>query len=128
MSTADFEFSELTKLAADIGEVPERLQPHLRKAVEVTARHIKDDWRKAADRTSLGQYARDVTYETRETADGVEAEIGPTPGDAGSLGLVEDAGGNVKSAPQHAARRAVRNNEQDFIRGVLKAGTDALEA
>lgn len=125
--TADFDFSELNKLAADLGDVPEHLRPNVRKAVQVTAHHIRDDWRDKARRTGLGPYAKDVTYETSENSHGVEAEIGPTPGDAGSLGIVEDAGGDVKSAPQHAARAAVRDNEEDFIRGILMAGVEALE-
>ena len=122
----EFDFSELLELAADLGDVPEAVAPNVRKAVQVTAHHIKQDWRKAADRTGLGGYAGDITYETKDLAHAIEGEIGPTPGDSGSFGLVEDANGGVKSAPQHAGRDAARKNEADFIRGLTKAAGDIL--
>ena len=61
-----------------------------------------------------------------DLAHAIEGEIGPTPGDSGSFGLVEDANGGVKSAPQHAGRDAARKNEADFIRGLTKAAGDIL--
>lgn len=122
----EFDFSELMELAADLGDVPEKVAPNVRKAVQVTSHKIKQDWRKAADRTGLSQYAGDITYETTETRDSIEGEIGPTPGDGGSFGLVEEARGGVRSAPQHAGRDAARKNEKDFIEGLLKATEDIL--
>jgi len=122
----DFDFSEILSLAADLSDAPAKVRPNVRKAVQVTAHHIKDDWRRGADRTGLGGYAADITYETKELKDSIEAEIGPTIGDAGSFGLVEDANGGVRSAPQHAARDAARRNEADFIRGITLAAEDIL--
>lgn len=128
MSGISFDFSEVSKLAADLGRIPDEAMPNVRKAVQVTAFNVKADWRRAANRTGLGGYAADITYETKESRDGVEAEIGPTIGDAGSFGLVEDATGNVRSSPQHAGRDAARKNEDDFVNGLLKAISDPLEA
>ena len=122
----DGDFSELLRLAADLEDAPEEVSPNVRKAVQVTSLKIKKDWRDAADRTALGRYAADITYDTKETSTGVTAEIGPTPGDSGSLGLVEDARGGVKSAPQHAGRDAMRRNEGDFIEGLAIAISDFL--
>ena len=122
----DFDFSEILSLAADLGDAPAKVRTNVRKAVQVTAHHIKDDWRRAADRTGLGGYAADITYETKELKDSIEAEIGPTIGDAGSFGLVEDANGGVRSAPQHAGRTAARNNEADLINGLQIAIEDIL--
>lgn len=121
------DFSELRDLVKDLGSVPARVAPNVRKAVEVTARHVKDDWRKAADRTGLGGYAADIDYDLKFEDGAIGAEIGPTPGDSGSFGLVEDAKGNVRSAPQHAGRDAARKNEADFIRGLAKALEDTLK-
>lgn len=121
------DFSELRELVKDLGDVPARVAPNVRKAVEVTARHVKDDWSKGADRTGLGGYAADIDYDLKFTDGAIEAEIGPTPGDSGSFGLVEDAKGNVRSAPQHAGRDAARKNEADFIRGLAKALEDTLK-
>ncbi|QMU97842.1 hypothetical protein FVO59_11970 [Microbacterium esteraromaticum] len=119
---------DIRKLAADLTAAGPAVRPFARKAVQVTAHHIKDEWRAAANRTGLAGYAADVTYETRENVAGVVAEIGPTPGDSGSFGLVEDAPGNVYSSPQHAGRSALENNEDDFVRGIDAAVADALRA
>lgn len=124
----DFEFSELSNLAADLGEVPKRMHRNVEKAIEVTARNVKDDWRQAADRTGLSGYAADIDYEMKNTAGSVGADVGPTPGDSGSFGLVEDAPGGVRSAPQHAGRDAAKANEADFVRGLTIAATEALDA
>ncbi len=119
---------DVRKLAADLTAAGSAVRPFARKAVQVTAHRIKDEWRAAANRTGLGGYAADVTYETRENAAGVVAEVGPTPGDSGSFGFVEDAPGGVYSAPQHAGRDALENNEDDFERGIDRAVADALRA
>ena len=123
----EFDFSELREFAAFLGDVPDEAKVNVLKATQVTARYVKDDWRKGADRTSLSGYAGDVTYETKATRDAVSAEIGPTPGDAGSLGIMEDAPGGVRSSPQHAGRDAARRNENDYMVGLLKAISDPLE-
>lgn len=119
---------DLRRLEADLTEAGPAVRPFARKALQVTAHRIKDDWRAAANRTGLAGYAADVTYETRENASGVVAEIGPTPGDSGSFGFVEEAPGGVHSAPQHAGRKAMENNEPDFVRGVDLAVAAALKA
>lgn len=121
------DFAELRELAADLTAAPEEARPFIRKAVQVTAHKIKDDWRKGADRSGLHKYAADITYETEEKASEIEAEIGPTIGDSGSFGLVEDAGGGVKSAPQHAGRDAMEANEGDFVDGLEFALFDGLK-
>ena len=122
------DFSELRTLAADLTRAPEESKPFIHKALEVTARNIKDQWRAKANRTGLGGYATDVSYDIESKATAIEAEIGPTPGDSGSFGFVEDAGGGVRSAPQHAARDALEANEPDFIDGTEKAIADGLRA
>lgn len=123
----EFDFSELMELAADLGDVAPATAPFVRAAVEVTSRKVKDDWRKGANRTGLRGYAADVTYDMKYADGSIGSEIGPTPGDSGSFGLVEDAGGGVRSAPQHAGRDATRKNEPDFIKGLTKAVDDGLK-
>lgn len=122
------DFAELRELAADLTAAPEEARPFIRKALQVTAHNIKDDWRKGANRSGLSRYAADITYETKDKASEIEAEIGPTIGDSGSFGFVEDAGGGVKSAPQHAGRDAKEANEQDFVDGLELAIFDGLRA
>lgn len=120
------DFSELNELAADLSRVPDTANRFIKKALEVTARSIKDDWRQGADRTGLGAYALDVDYDVAVNPGELYAEIGPTIGDSGSFGFVENAGGSIRSAPQHAARDALRANEDDFVRGLEIAVFDAL--
>lgn len=120
------DFSELLKLAKDLGDAPKEASKNVRSAIQYTATEIKKDWRKGASRSHLGKYAADITYETKELASSVVAEIGPTPGDSGSFGLVEDGGGGVHSAPQHAGRDAMKRNEADFIKGLGIAVSDFL--
>ncbi|MET0888387.1 MAG: hypothetical protein ABWX92_18275 [Mycetocola sp.] len=119
----DFDFSELMSLAADLGEVPRETIPNVRKAVEVSARNVKDDWKKGAKRSGLKRYAASIDYDMQLDTDGsIGADIGPNLGrTGGSFGFVEDAPGGVLSAPQHAGRAAAKNVEADFIDGILKA-------
>lgn len=128
MSGVEFDFTEVNELAAILEGVPNVAADNVRKALQVTSTNVKEEWRRAANRTNLGQYSGDVTYETKVSKALVSAEIGPTAdGDGGSLGIVEDAPGGVRSAPQHAGRDAARRNEKDFVKGVLIAAAEPLE-
>lgn len=120
------DFSELYKLAADLSGAPAEVAPSARKAVEVTARGIKDDWRQGAERTGLSGYAASIDYDMKPSANEIAAEIGPNlRRNQGSFGFVEEASGGVRSAPQHAGRDALRANEADFVRGLGLAVFDA---
>lgn len=123
------DFREIFELADDISDAPARTRPFARKAVEFTARNVKDDWRKGARRTGLGGYAASVDYDiTMGMSSTIEAEIGPNLGKKqGALGLVEDAPGGVRSAPQHAGRDALDKNLEDFYEGLEKAVADGTE-
>jgi len=122
----EFDFSEVDSLAADLGVVPRETIRNARKAVEVTARHVKDDWRQGADRSGLHEYAYSVDYDMKLDVDGqIGAEVGPNLGKRqGSFGFVEEGGVDVKSAPQNAGRDAAKANEADFERGILLAVAD----
>jgi len=118
-----FDFSEVNKLVADLNAAPLRVIPNLRKAVEVTARNVKDDWQKnSASRSGIHakKYPSSVDYDLKLNFDGqIGAEIGPNLGKAqGPLGILEDATGGVRSRPQHAGRDALQSNEADFEKGI----------
>lgn len=119
-------FDDLMRLAADISSAPAKVNRYVDKALKVTATEIKKDWAQGAERTGLMGYAASVDYDVTYSGTSIEAEIGPNLGrNQGSFGLVEDAPGGVRSAPQHAGRDAMRANEPDFVRGLEVAVFDA---
>lgn len=125
MASGD-DFSELTELVADLRDVPPKVNRNVMKALEVTARYVKDDARQGAEVTGLAGYAASIDYDIRFPGGAIVAEIGPNLGKRqGSFGFVEDGGGGVKSAPQHALRDSLKANEADFNRGLEIAVFDA---
>ena len=116
-----FDFSELSKLAADLGEVPAKMRRNVRTAVEVTARHVKDDWRdplKQSEYVPRGAYA--VSYDVTSGPEGVTAEIGPVTGGPGALvGMLEY--GTPTTPPTGYGHAALQKNEEDFIKGLTIA-------
>jgi hypothetical protein len=134
VTSIEFDFSELATLAAVIEGAPEAAIPKIRQAIEVTARHVKDDWRDDARRQNRGSaryYAGAIDYDMKLDTDGeIGAEVGPKPGGRwaqGSLGILEDAPGGVGARPQKSGQKAARKNEDDFQRGLERAVADVLE-
>lgn len=121
----DFDFSGVNSLVASLGTVPARVIPKAAKALEITARNIKEDWRteaKEANPEHARHYPNRVTYDMELGKDGeIGAVIGPELGGQGSLGFLEEAPGGVAAAPQGNARKALRKNLADFEKGALKA-------
>jgi hypothetical protein len=141
------DFSELDRLAADLDEVPKAAGKFIHKAVEVTARNVRDDWRKNASglaharafpfsitydigagyNQTLGQAAVSVLSGSISTARSstVTAEIGPDKTrPQGALGnLIEF--GSVNNPPQGLGHAALLRNEADFQRGLEIAIRDA---
>lgn len=126
----EFDFTELTAFDATLGDVPRQTHENIAKAVEVTARGIKDDWRNVS-RGLSGRHARGypfaVSYDIEKVGDGVLAEIGPEQEGQGKFGFLEEGVASQGTSPQHAARLALKANQDDFIRGILKATTAPLE-
>jgi hypothetical protein len=130
MAGIEFDFSEVLSLAATIEDAPQAAMPKIKQAVEITARHVKDDWRDDARRQNPGQaknYPSAIDY-TMELSDGeIGADVGPRVGGQGSLGILEDAPGGVGARPQKSGQKAARKNEDDFQRGLERAVADVLE-
>lgn len=128
-----FDFSDLNTLIADLGAADEKIIPNVRKAVEVSARNVKDDARKDAKEQNTEhatRYAGSIDYDMKLDQNGViGAEIGPKLGGRwgqGSLGILEDAPGGVRAKPQRSLQKAAKAVEKDFERGILKATEDLL--
>lgn len=125
------DFSELMRLAADLERGPDSLSGFVRKAVQVTSNHVKKDAQSSVrGRKGLGHAAAAITYDTSESSDGVEAEIGYDKGrGAGALGnLIEFGAPNAGNqlSPSHDLGNALLNNEGDFVRGLDRAVADSL--
>ena len=121
------DFSEILRLSRDLGDVPAKVAPKVTQALERTSFDIKQDWAQGADRSGLHAYSKSIDYEIKPRDGAITAEIGPNPGKRqGRFGLVEDANGDVRSAPQHAGRDALEVNEDDFYRGLDIAAFEAM--
>jgi hypothetical protein len=122
--------SDFFELAADLEAAPAKAIKGVRQALERTSRSIKDDGRKLARKRS-GKHARGYpatfSYDLDLNTDGeLSSEIGPTIGGQGSLGILEEARGEVEATPQNALRDATRQHTEDLFRGLEKALDDIL--
>lgn len=121
---------DLDGLIRDLGTVPRYSQRFIHAALGKTAFGMKEGWRSiagsASGRRAKG-YPWSIDYEVRGDFPSYEAEIGPNLGGQGSLGILEDAPGGVKSAPQKARPRLLKSGEKDFERGLDAAIGDALK-
>lgn len=135
---AEFDFSELTELAADIESAPGKLPRYLRKAVEVTARNVKDGAReRVSRRKGFSQAAGAINYDVEDvsnglTTGGVDAEIGYNKHwRAGRLGnLIEFGapGSTNRLPPGGELQDALHEQRGDFETGIERAVDDALKA
>lgn len=120
------DFSELLRLDADLRDAPAEAVKRVVSALKYTSVEIKRDWAQGAERNGLTGYAASVDFDVTVTPTEISSDIGPNLGrNQGSFGFVEDAVGDVRSAPQHAGRDALRANEPDFVRGLEIAVFDA---
>lgn len=95
--------SQLDALARDFGRIPAAMVPKIRDVVAKSALNTKNAMRKDARSSAhFKQIAPTISYDLKVSGDGVEAEIGPTPGGAGSLagiayfGTSKPGGGTVR--------------------------------
>jgi hypothetical protein len=121
-----FDFSDLTRLAADLGDAPKKSGPNILKAVEVTARHVKDEWRDSLKGArKLPRAAAAISYDIEADGKTVTAEIGPVNKGQGSL-VGKTEFGSPGLAPRGYGQKALRSNEKDFQNGLEKAIGDVL--
>lgn len=134
---------DLTQLAADLSAAPREAWPFIGKAVEVTARNVKDDWAENFGRRSGSAFKRvgeSVDYDVRLLGasalmsaalggggTGLEAEIGPNLARAQGAfaGWFEEGQANIPAL--HPGEKALRDNEDDFERGLMLAVEDGLK-
>lgn len=132
--------SDLSRLGADLGDVPATSGRYLFTAMEVTARGTRDTAREnATGMAHAPAFPQSITYDVsagyslvREVFGGggastISAEIGPDKdrpqGDLGNL--IEF--GSVNNPPQGIMHGALQANEANFERGIDRAVDDALK-
>lgn len=129
---------DLNRLAADLSRAPLEAWGPLSQAIEVTARHVKDDWNEnLGGRSAGGSFAhigRSVDYTVAMSGaslaraalgqgggTGLEAEIGPNLGrqQGGMAGWFEEGMRNIPAL--HPGHDALKKNERDFVDNIAKA-------
>ena len=126
----DIDASDFAKLAADLGEVHKNVGPFVRKAVEVSARRVRDDWRKNAQgMPHAPAFPYSISYDIKGgnaiRGSQIDAEVGPDKGrPQGALGnLIEY--GSKKNPAQGLGLGALQHNQEDFVHGLELAEEDA---
>lgn len=121
---------DLEGLARSFGELPKHAAPFVRKAVEVSARNVKDEIRaEYSGSQNLPGASRSVSYDMKGgngiRAAAIEAEIGPELGGQGSIvGVVDN--GTTRTPGKRRIPKAGENEVEGFQRGLDKAIDDAL--
>lgn len=125
-----FDFSEVVALSADLSEAAEVAPVKIRKAMEVTARKVKDSTReKWSGSEQVPGAARSVSYEftgfSGAFGSALSCEVGYETGGQGSVaGMLEV--GTPTTGPRGYLTGALKENEGDFVTGILRAAGDIL--
>lgn len=128
------DFHELDNLAADLGEVAATSGPFIRKAVEVTARKVKDTWRdKLKGEPHLPHAPSAIGYDIKAAPGEVStitAEIGAERGklQAPIVTVIEFGSPSNNLAPRGFGLAALQANQGDFEHGLDIALRDAEAA
>lgn len=124
--------SDLSALAADLGDIADDAGRNVRKAVEVTARNVKDAWaEKLRGEAHVPHAPRSITYDIEGTAgiggSEIRAEIGAERGrlQAPIVTVLEYGAPGNNLAPRGYGAGALKENEADFERGLSIALGDA---
>jgi len=128
-----WDFSELTKLAGDLGKVPNNAGPKIRAAVQYTATNVKKDARASVSegKSSWSALPPAIDYDLHGTTGrnlgGISAEVGYNKGrGGGKLGNLREFGAPGKSlAPHNDLANALEKNQNDFQHGLEVALKDA---
>jgi hypothetical protein len=127
-----FDFSALGSLAANLGDAPKGTEAKVRKAVEVSARNVKDTWaKKLAGSAQLPMLGRSVTYDVTGgkaiRAAEITADIGPDKDrPQGPLGNFSEFGKPGQPGRGYGLA-SLKETEEDYVRGIEIAVDDGLK-
>lgn len=130
-----FDFSEVDRLAADLGEVPDNIGPFLNSAVQHTGFRVKKGAAKrVAGSKSWRAAAQAIDYEVKTLqafgTSQIQVEIGyDKDKPAGALGNLREYGAPDSPSgplgPHNDLAAALHDEEHDFVIGLDKALEDA---
>ena len=127
---ADFDFSELTQLAADLGEVADDAGQNIRKAITGTSMGVKKAWQEPlrGSKTLAGlvpALSFDITNGQFFGVSVIKSEIGFDKEKAqGPLGNISEYGSPTITGRGYGIK-ALEDNQEDFVRGLENATRDA---
>jgi hypothetical protein len=129
-----FDFSDIQKLAADLGDVPKDAGKRIRQATEISARKVKDAWKeklKGTEDVPHGAYT--ITYDLDakpgQDASTITAEIGSERGRAQApiVTVIEFGAPGQNLAPRGYGAAALQETQADFVHGLEIAIGDPLK-
>lgn len=137
-----FDFSELTRHAASLTAAPRESGPFMRSAIMRTSGNIKKEAVESVGRSPMWKAAAgaidyDLVVEPGEALSTLTSHIGYDKGKAaGALGNLREFGApeatyggkSVPLAPHNDLLNAMKNNVEDFERGIIRALDDAEKA
>jgi hypothetical protein len=124
----DYDFSDVSKLAADLGRVPDNAGPFLRQAITGTSMGVKKAWQQPLKGSAtLPGLVSALSFDIKSDGKSIESEIGFDLGRGqGPLGGISEFG-----SPTIAGRgyglKALEDNQADFVKGIEAALDDALK-
>lgn len=127
---ADFDFSELDSLAADLGEVPKNAGPLINSALQHTAVEVKKSWQKRVKGAKhLPGLPAAIDYDVSTFqgfgASVLKIEVGFNKDKPqGALGNVNEFGTPLVAGRGHGMA-ALEDNIADFEKGLGDAARDA---
>lgn len=120
----EFDFSEMGKLAADMGKIPLIAGPNVVSAIKFTSVLIKREAAKSVGRKRWSAAAAAIDFDVHGTTGArlgaITSEIGYNKDKAGGpLGNIREFGSPAQStAPSNDLVNALHNNEADFQKGL----------
>lgn len=127
------DFSEISKLVADLGNAPRDAGKRVRQATEISARKIKDAWKEKLQGTEgVPHGAYTITYDLDakpgQDQSTITAEIGAERGRAQApiVTVIEFGAPGNNLSPRGYGAAALQETAEDFEKGLGIAIGDAL--
>ncbi len=124
----EIDTSELDRLAAELGQAPAKVAKGIAPVVRKGSLNIKNQLTEEMRGSRSFKGAADMSFETKASGDGFEAEIGPRsdPGRAGNLANIAYFGGATGGGTVPDPRGALDDEAPRFVKALEDIVRDAL--